>query len=68
MYDTFILIDAVGIILKKEFILISNIRRHGSDVYLGMCPIKMATPISMYYGASVKLAKRRRRRTIEGYG
>ena len=44
------------------------IRRHGSDVYLGMCPIKMATPILMYYGASAKLAKRRRRRTIEGYG
>ena len=44
------------------------IRRHGSDVYLGMCPIKMAAPILMYYGASAKLAKRRRRRTIEGYG
>ena len=48
--------------------LLSLIRCHSSDVYLGMCPIKMATPILMYYGASAKLAKRRRRRTIEGYG
>ena len=54
------------LIFKENFYY--TIRRHGSDVYLGMCPIKMAAPILMYYGASAKLAKRRRRRTIEGYG
>ena len=30
------------------------IRRHGSDVYLGMYPIKMAAPILMYYRALAK--------------
>ena len=50
------------LIFKENFyytiLILILIRRHGSDVYLGMCPIKMATPILMYYGASAKLAKR----------
>ena len=59
--------DDSDVQFQAVIMIASSIRRHGSDVYLGMCPIKMATPILMYYGASAKLAKRRRR-TIEGYG
>ena len=32
----------------SDITAIYYVRRHGSDVHLGMCPIKMATPILMY--------------------
>ena len=34
------------------------IRRHGSDVYLGMSPVQNGGSYLMYYCASAKLAKR----------
>ena len=52
--DTSIIIHPLGHNTKLAKIDICDvhhnipIRRHGSDVYLGMCPIKMATPILMY--------------------
>ena len=52
----------------EYFQLYTHIRCHDRDVYLGMCPIKMATPILIYLHASAKLAKRWRRKTIKDYG
>ena len=42
------LCESVGIRENKVLQTFHFIRHHGRDVYLGMCSIKMATPILMY--------------------